>query len=54
MGKLWEYFKGEVTEEERARIRESDLYKRGDTVLVWINEGDLWKLAFDNWRQKRD
>ncbi len=24
-----------------AECRESDLYKQGDAILVWVNEGDI-------------
>ena len=29
------------TEEQRELARSSDLYRHGDMVLVWVNEGDL-------------
>jgi Lar family restriction alleviation protein len=44
-GIRFESFRGEISNEERERIRASDLYKRGDTVLVWVNEGDLYMFA---------
>lgn len=28
-------------EEMREEVLKSDLYQHGDTILVWINEGDL-------------
>ena len=31
----------EVTDGQRKQARESELCKRGDMVLVWVNEGDL-------------
>lgn len=41
-GILFEQFSGEISDQERERIRKTDLYKRGDTVAVWANEGDLY------------
>lgn len=38
----FEQFWGEISREERERIRSTDLHKKGDTVLVWVNEGDLY------------
>lgn len=31
----------DVGDAERERIRQTELYRKGDTVLVWVNEGDL-------------
>lgn len=33
--------KADVGDSERERIRQTELYKKGDTVLIWANEGDL-------------
>ena len=32
---------GDTFEEWRENVRKTKLYQRGDTVLVWVNEGDL-------------
>lgn len=39
---LWSPYCGEVDERERDRIREAPLYRHGDTVIVWANEGSLY------------
>lgn len=31
----------DVGDAERERVRKTDLYKIGDTIAVWVNEGDL-------------
>lgn len=31
---------GRDIEEWRENVRKTDLYRRGDTILVWVNEGD--------------
>ena len=33
---------GRDLEEWRENVRKTELYRRGDTVLVWVNEGDLY------------
>ncbi len=33
---------GKTIDEMRDNVRKSDLYKIGDTILVWVNEGDFW------------
>lgn len=33
---------GRDLEQWRENVRKTDLYRRGDTVLVWVNEGDLY------------
>ncbi len=38
--------KGLSLEEMRRNFRESELYKRGDARLVWVNEGDLFLMDF--------
>jgi hypothetical protein len=43
MGKF-ELAAGETLEEIREQARTSPLYQRGDMVLVWVNEGDLYAL----------
>jgi hypothetical protein len=37
----YEYVQGETFEEMRRNVRESELFKIGDAVCVWANEGDL-------------
>ena len=32
------------TDEQREIARTSELYPKGDMILVWINESDLWPL----------
>jgi hypothetical protein len=34
-----------VTESQAALCRRSELYKLGDAVLVWVNEGDLLRCG---------
>lgn len=34
-------YHGEIPDAERSRIRRSALYARGDTILVWVNEGRI-------------
>lgn len=34
-------YRGPIDEAERERIRKTPLYELGDTILVWVNEGDL-------------
>ena len=34
-------FRGASDEAERDRIRKHPLYRTGDTILVWVNEGDI-------------
>ena len=36
---------GDTFEEMRENVRKTDLYQRGDTVLVWVNEADLNPLS---------
>lgn len=38
----FENAKGRTIEEMRDNFRETDLWKRGDARLVWVNEGDLF------------
>ncbi len=37
----WINPEGQTIEEMRNNLRGSDLYQRGDAVLVWVNQGDL-------------
>ena len=41
------YMRERPTQEQRERLEASDLYKRGDTLLVWVNEGDLVSWGWD-------
>lgn len=41
----WARYAGEVDAAEKMRVRGSELYKEGDTVLVWVNEGDLYMVG---------
>ena len=40
----WAPARGETFTEMRDTIRDDPLYQHGDTVLVWVNEGDLHML----------
>lgn len=33
----------EVTNAQRDQIQTSELWKAGDAILVWVNEGDLYR-----------
>lgn len=33
---------GSDMDEWRENVRKTELYKKGDCILVWINEGDLY------------
>lgn len=33
---------GATLDEQKAVVRQSETYQRGDTVLCWVNEGDLY------------
>jgi hypothetical protein len=33
---------GATLDDMRANFRKTDLYRAGDALLVWINEGDLY------------
>lgn len=33
---------GEVTENQKAKIRADPLYRKGDCILVWVNEGAMF------------
>lgn len=35
---------GKVAAEEKARMRDHPLYRTGDAIAVWVNEGDLAAL----------
>lgn len=41
---------GTTLEEMREKLLNSEqgrqLYEQGDTILVWVNQGDLYNLAF--------
>jgi hypothetical protein len=38
----WIRFQGKMDDEaERGRVRKTELYRMGDTILVWVNEGDI-------------
>jgi hypothetical protein len=43
----WARPEGSTLEEMRENVRKTDLYQMGDTVLVWVNEGDLWMVNLD-------
>lgn len=38
--------RGATLEEQKDAVRRSETYKRGDTVLAWVNEGDLYANPF--------
>lgn len=38
------YAMGSTFAEMRERLSQSPLYKHGDALLVWVNEGDFWGL----------
>lgn len=38
-------YRGSMDEAERDRIRRHPLYQHGDTVLAWVNEGDLCEVG---------
>lgn len=42
---------GATFEEQRDAVRRSETYKRGDTVLVWANEGDLYANPYVDFEQ---
>lgn len=35
-------------DEQKAAVRQSETYKRGDMVLAWVNEGDLYANPYVN------
>lgn len=37
---------GRTLKQWRENVSKTDLYRRGDTVLVWVNEGDLGRGPF--------
>lgn len=37
----WGKFQGTISDAEHERIAKTELYKIGDTILVWVNEGDI-------------
>lgn len=39
-----EYLNGNLSKEE---IRKSDLYKRGDCIKIWVNEGEFFNMQLD-------
>ena len=39
---LFEHPEGANMDEWRENVRKTELYQRGDTVLVWVNEGDIY------------
>lgn len=41
MRPAYKRFIGQVEDAERQRIQKSELYRRGDTILVWVNEGQI-------------
>lgn len=41
VGLQYEIPVGSTIGEMRENVRKTDLYQRGDTVLIWVNEGDL-------------
>jgi hypothetical protein len=38
-------YRGQMDEAERDRIRNTPLYQMGDTILVWVNGGDLCMIG---------
>jgi hypothetical protein len=38
----WARPQGETFEEMRANVWKNGLAAKGDTILVWVNEGDFW------------
>jgi hypothetical protein len=43
---LFEHPVGNGFDEWRENVRKTELYQRGDTVLIWVNEGDLYPGPF--------
>lgn len=37
----WARYHGPQDQDEAERIIKHDLYKCGDTIIVWVNEGDI-------------
>ena len=37
---------GEVTKAQREQAQNSELHKQGDMILIWVNEGDLYRMKF--------
>ena len=40
----YEHAKGTTIDEMRENFRKTDLHKKGDARLVWVNEGDLFLI----------
>ena len=40
----WMHAHGDSFEAQQKKAHASDLYKHGDMILVWVNEGDLITL----------
>jgi hypothetical protein len=38
---------GNTFDEWRENVRKTALYQKGDTILLWINEGDYWAGLMD-------
>lgn len=36
----------EVTKAQREQAQNSELHKQGDMILIWANEGDLYRMKF--------
>lgn len=53
---LFERVTGRDLAEWRENVCKTELYRRGDTVLVWVNEGDLYCDGpfVKHWRRKRE
>ena len=34
----------EVTKAQREQVQNSELHKQGDMILIWVNEGDLYRM----------
>ena len=41
----WMRLVGQLPQEEYSRIQRSDLYKIGDAIQVWVNEGDILTMG---------
>lgn len=41
---------GATLDSMRKHVWETGLADRGDTILIWVNEGDLWHLPFSGVR----
>lgn len=38
---------GATLDSMRKHVHETELPRLGDTILIWVNQGDLWQLAFN-------